>query len=950
MADAPNTIITQPAGSNPVSQPYAPTAPSSAPSSQGALNSQGLTAQQMGQRAEAEAAARRAPGVTASIQTAPPPVQGPEAPGSRIEAHTTTPGSAPQVAEVARLNGISLEEASQRIARANASASGQVYTPPGTVYDPATGKYSDQRTKLYLSSLDPNMAMVFTANEREAIDTMYKTQADGITTTAPIRQGAASLNSAITRAEATPLPLSTANLGTQGLSSATGSIWETALPPEYQLLLDTVRANNERLASGQDPTSLLLKDLRDRMDSRERAEITSIQDKADTARKDQEVANKRALSRAKIFFASMGSTGSSQELQYVADTISGGERALRDIANAERDAIQQARNAFEDKNFDLALKQVDLAESRRKEYQDGLKSVIELKNSFEQMAMQKLQFQKQMQAMDFDLREKQQKSVQDTMKLMLESGASPEDIPEATYDAWGASMGVNGTAARNLMRTAQAAKAAADTASLVAVVKDATALAKDLPVGTDIDIPLPNGESMTISGRYVEGSEDFQSSTVTLGNNQYGPVGQYIITRDKMGNVVNATYVGEHYVAPYFDQNTGEWKTYNPTDNTTTTLLNNGQYGEGTTGVHNATSYVNDVLVPQFGEPTQGPYDSFSHDNLMAWDFSMPKGTPVKVPTGVSGRVVAIYNDSNTYTPQNNPGGMAAYGNAVDIQNMNSGEIYRLAHFSQFAPGLEIGMGVSSGQIVGLAGSTGLSTGNHLHLEVRDANNKAIAPKNATVPYSPTPRGAQTDVVTQYNQAHPGAALNPKDRRDRETASQWVDDQKKEKDKTMAPPKLSAAQVTEMSGYDSSLALIQDIKPLLKSVNTGPVSARLLRARASAGFFADSDAVALDSKLSTLKAEYMKAISGAAVSEAEATRLMKLLPDLTDDDKVLNTKISQLESYIRTRKMSILQNVGQGGIVVMASPSGEQYQFDLSDPQQREEYNQAVANGYNEMK
>ncbi len=58
------------------------------------------------------------------------------------------------------------------------------------------------------------------------------------------------------------------------------------------------------------------------------------------------------------------------------------------------------------------------------------------------------------------------------------------------------------------------------------------------------------------------------------------------------------------------------------------------------------------------------------------------------------------------------------YGNMVDIQHAD-GLITRYAHMSSYAPELGYGTPVKAGQMVGLVGRTGHSTGNHIHFEVR---------------------------------------------------------------------------------------------------------------------------------------------------------------------------------------------------------------------------------------
>lgn len=83
-------------------------------------------------------------------------------------------------------------------------------------------------------------------------------------------------------------------------------------------------------------------------------------------------------------------------------------------------------------------------------------------------------------------------------------------------------------------------------------------------------------------------------------------------------------------------------------------------------------------------------------------DWSAPIGTPI-VAAG-SGTVLSAQWDSG-------------YGRRVEIQHPN-GYITTYNHMSGFAKGVTEGVRVRQGQVVGYLGSSGLSTGPHLHYEV----------------------------------------------------------------------------------------------------------------------------------------------------------------------------------------------------------------------------------------
>ncbi len=59
----------------------------------------------------------------------------------------------------------------------------------------------------------------------------------------------------------------------------------------------------------------------------------------------------------------------------------------------------------------------------------------------------------------------------------------------------------------------------------------------------------------------------------------------------------------------------------------------------------------------------------------------------------------------------------SGYGNHVEIEHLN-GYITTYSHMSAFGRGIETGVRVRQGQVIGYVGTTGLSTGAHLHYEV----------------------------------------------------------------------------------------------------------------------------------------------------------------------------------------------------------------------------------------
>lgn len=87
-------------------------------------------------------------------------------------------------------------------------------------------------------------------------------------------------------------------------------------------------------------------------------------------------------------------------------------------------------------------------------------------------------------------------------------------------------------------------------------------------------------------------------------------------------------------------------------------------------------------------------------------DFGAPHGTPIRA---AGSGVVEL------------AGRHGAYGITVEIKHNNKYETL-YAHMSKLAAGIRRGTKVNQGQIIGYVGSTGRSTGPHLHYEVRVGN------------------------------------------------------------------------------------------------------------------------------------------------------------------------------------------------------------------------------------
>ena len=102
-------------------------------------------------------------------------------------------------------------------------------------------------------------------------------------------------------------------------------------------------------------------------------------------------------------------------------------------------------------------------------------------------------------------------------------------------------------------------------------------------------------------------------------------------------------------------------------------------------------------------------------------DFAAPEGTPI----------LAIANGTITTTDW-----AGAYGNRT-IMTLEDGTEVWYCHQSQF--GAEEGDQVVGGQPIGFVGTTGNSTGPHLHLEVRPGGGDAVDPFQALTVHGLSP-------------------------------------------------------------------------------------------------------------------------------------------------------------------------------------------------------------------
>lgn len=153
------------------------------------------------------------------------------------------------------------------------------------------------------------------------------------------------------------------------------------------------------------------------------------------------------------------------------------------------------------------------------------------------------------------------------------------------------------------------------------------------------------------------------------------------------------------------------------------------QPGDSVSGVQGDGVATGSWLFPLSGVSVGAT--TYNYHTYNAADYPVATGTPVVAADG--GTVTWVqYWDGRVYG-QYGSNEMATYGTACLITHPN-GYTTRYAHLSQF--NVAVGQKVSRGQQIGLSGSTGNSTGPHLHLEVVNPSGVGIYPGNIGWAYS----------------------------------------------------------------------------------------------------------------------------------------------------------------------------------------------------------------------
>lgn len=128
---------------------------------------------------------------------------------------------------------------------------------------------------------------------------------------------------------------------------------------------------------------------------------------------------------------------------------------------------------------------------------------------------------------------------------------------------------------------------------------------------------------------------------------------------------------------------------------------------------------------PTTGTLTQGPQGAFDHVKLTYPSLDIGSQAAPPVSTTFDGVVSAVHNCEADGDCSRGWGG---YGNSVEVKSSDNPGTVLFGHFSSI--NVSVGQTVKKGDVLGTMGTTGVSTGIHLHWEFRGI---PLAP-----PYIPT--------------------------------------------------------------------------------------------------------------------------------------------------------------------------------------------------------------------
>lgn len=127
--------------------------------------------------------------------------------------------------------------------------------------------------------------------------------------------------------------------------------------------------------------------------------------------------------------------------------------------------------------------------------------------------------------------------------------------------------------------------------------------------------------------------------------------------------------------------------------------------------------------------------------------------------------------------------------------------------------------------------------------------------------------------------------------------------------------RLSDKEVKDITAFDDGMRIIDDIENLYQNTDVtsdlGPYASRMEEASRYVPFMErDTDFVKMQQLVGIQLADYVKSISGAQVSEQEAQRLLKNIPNMQDKPQAFKAKLQQFRKELSDARKDYLENIG----------------------------------------
>lgn len=163
--------------------------------------------------------------------------------------------------------------------------------------------------------------------------------------------------------------------------------------------------------------------------------------------------------------------------------------------------------------------------------------------------------------------------------------------------------------------------------------------------------------------------------------------------------------------------------------------------GSSTVTTEGGIDFAQETPVPSTITSGPGPRWGKNHNGL---DIAAGRGTNI---IAAKDGVVVLTMDGfgDGYYNSKDGGG---FGNHIKIQH-SDGTYTIYAHLLKDTIRVSVGDTVKQGQLIGQMGTSGSSTGVHLHFEMRDANNNILDPEEYVSQENPRPTGIDLDNIQQ---------------------------------------------------------------------------------------------------------------------------------------------------------------------------------------------------------